>query len=278
MSAKSEWTFDSGLLKSRRKRSSATPTSPPLASQIAFTAYSVASAHLSGSACVTTSGSPVTLPTPYTFTKNTLLPSSIFQSSATSAFMYFLGFVTCMGDGEEVSPTALIPVDYVTTTTSQSAESLIRSPTQFFNSSITSTLSSQQTSPSAPAVQRQQPSPGLSSPTKIGIGIGVSAAGTIIFFLVLRDFLRYRERNIRDRAEKQKVRSEEHQPYLQPKGELDAEERRKYELEAEERRYELEENEINEMPTMEMNNKKSNHGRQELRGEEHCKELGGSES
>ena len=157
---------------------------------------------------------------------------------------------------------------------------VIESPTQVFNSSVsvTSTLSSLQTSPSAPAVQRQNSSTGLSSAAKIGIGIGVSAIGTSILLLASRGLLQYRERRNRDRAEKQGATSEEHQPYFQQKGELEAEERRKYELEAEERRYELEENEINEMPTIEMNNERSAHGKQELRGEEHCKELDGSES
>ena len=108
--------------------------------------------------------------------------------------------------------------------------------------------------------------------------MGVSAIGTVILLLASRGLLQYRERRLRDRAEKQGATSEEHQPYFQQKGELEAEERREYELEAEERRYELEENEINEMPTIEMNNNRSAHGKQELRSEEHCKELDGSES
>ena len=61
---------------------------------------------------------------------------------------------------------------------------------------------------------------------------------------------------------------------LQQKGELEAEGRRKYELEAEARLYELEENEIGEMPTTEEGNNRAAIRRQELRGEEHCRELG----
>lgn len=143
---------------------------------------------------------------------------------------------------------------------------------------MTSTLSSLQTSPSAPTVQSHKPSTSLSPPTKIGIGTGVSTASTIIPFLALRDFLRYRKRKTGDRAEKQETTSEEHQPYFQQKGELEAEEQRKYELEAAERRFELEENMINEMPTLEIDNDRPAHRRQELQGEEHCKELNGSES
>ncbi|KAL8786265.1 MAG: hypothetical protein Q9195_008289 [Heterodermia aff. obscurata] len=263
---------------SRRKRSVTTQTPTRFSSSIVFNAYSVTSAHITNGQCVTTSGSPITLPTPYSFTVNTLLPSSQFQSSAFAAFIDFLGFTSCVGGGEYVSEVSLVSVDNVTATTSQSSESILPSETRLFNSSVTSTLSSQQTSPSAPAVQRQEPSTGLRPQAKIGIAIGASLSGIIILFLALRDFRRYRKRKIRDGAERQEATSEEDQPYFQQKGELEAEERRKYELEAEERRYELEENEIKEMPTMQMKNDGSTHRRQELRGEEHCKELNGSES
>ena len=219
-----------------------------------------------------------------------------------SAFIDYLGFTTCVGGGESATQVALVPVDNVTTTTSQPTDSYTRSQTQLFNSSVTSTLSSQQTSPSASAIQTQQADIDLSPRGKIGIGIGASLLGIILLFFPLRDFLRYRKRKMRDRAEKREVTSGEHQPYLQRKGELEAEERGKYELEAEERRYELEENGVNEleengvneleengvneleengvneMVAMEVNNDQPAHGRQELRGEEHCQELNGSGS
>ena len=193
-----------------------------------------------------------------------------------SAFVDNLGFTSCVGGGELAIPTAL--VNSTTPIIGGTVKFRVSDKTLQFLGLVTSTLSSLQTSPSAPAVQRQRSSTGLSSPAKIGIGIGVSAIGIIILLLTRRGLLQYCERKIRDRAEKLNATSDQHQPYLQQKGELEAEERRKYELEAEERRYELEENEINEMPTIEMNNNRSADGKQELRGEEHCKELDGSES
>ena len=193
-----------------------------------------------------------------------------------SAFVDYLGFTTCTGGEETGSKVALVPIASFTTM-SQPVYSLIPSSTTLINSSLTSTLGSVQTSPSISAIPKRKPSKGLRTPAKVGICIGVSAAGTIILFFAFHGILRYRKRKIRGRAEKQEATSEEHQPYFQQKGELEAEERRKYELEAEERRYELEDNEINEMPTMEIN-KENARGRLELRGEEHCKELNGSES
>ena len=305
MRAKNERKSDNALLTDRRKRSLATTTSPPLPSLIVFNAYSVTSAYISSGVCVTTSGRPITLPTPYSFAQKTPLPSSILRASALSAFVEYLGFTTCVGGGEpagpetlvadgsvlrtgtaalahvdsvlRISPATLVPVDSVLRT-SQSVHILIPSPTKLFNSSVTSTLSSLQTSPSASAVQRAKPSTGLSSSTKIGIGIGGSTAGTIILLLAIRDFLRYRKRKNGDRAEKQEATSGEPQPYFQQKGELEDEARRRHELEAAERRYELEENIVNEMPTLEMDNDRSADRRQELIGEEHCKELDGSDS
>ena len=277
MRAKNERTSDNALLTDRRKRSLATKTSPSLPSPIVFNAYSVTSAYISNGECVTTSGSPTILPTPYSFTPNTPLPSSILRSSAFSAFVDYLGFEACIGGDEEAAPVALVPVNNVSIT-SQSADILIPSPTKSFNSSVTSTLSSLQTSPSASAVQEPKSSTVLSPSTKIGIGIGGSIAGTIILFLGLRDFLRYHKRKNGDQAEKQEATSGEQQPYFMQKGELEAEERQRHELEAAERRYELEENIVNEMPTLEMDNDRSANRRQELRGEEHCKEIDGSES
>lgn len=68
--------------------------------------------------------------------------------------------------------------------------------------------------------------------------------------------------------------SKESQTYLQQKAELEAEQKRKSELEAEERRYELDgESRIHEIPDESSHGLSSSHLRQELRGEEHSREL-----
>ena len=65
---------------------------------------------------------------------------------------------------------------------------------------------------------------------------------------------------------------EETQPYLQQKAELEAEENRKHRLEARERRYEMgSEGERYELPAGGRDSMRRT--RQELRGEEHSKEL-----
>ena len=90
----------------------------------------------------------------------------------------------------------------------------------------------------------------------------------------MRKVSHYRKRKRQIQAEKQGASSEEHHPYFGHNGELEAEERMKHELQAKERRYELDENGIKELPTKEKDDRFSNSRMQELRGEEHCGELG----
>ena len=59
--------------------------------------------------------------------------------------------------------------------------------------------------------------------------------------------MKYRKRKLNGQTEQAPTISEENQPYLQQKGELEAEEKRKFELQAEERRYELGNDHICEM-------------------------------
>ena len=67
---------------------------------------------------------------------------------------------------------------------------------------------------------------------------------------------------------------EDNEPYFQQKAELEAEEKRKHELEVKERRYELDgESRIHEMSDESSHGLPSFHVRQELRGEEHLREL-----
>ena len=74
-------------------------------------------------------------------------------------------------------------------------------------------------------------------------------------------------------SKKEGSQHEDQQPYLQQKAELEAEEKRKYELEARERRYEIGvEGERYELPVEGQD--MMIRTRQELRGEEHSTELG----
>ena len=68
------------------------------------------------------------------------------------------------------------------------------------------------------------------------------------------------------------VKKESNAPYLQPKGELEAEERGRYEPPAEARELELDDHEIREMSTVSNQNLATSPG-QELGAEEHSREL-----
>ena len=113
----------------------------------------------------------------------------------------------------------------------------------------------------------------LDEHAKIGIGIAISV---VVMVSLLASFLWLRYRKIKETnalREKQMV-PEDSQPYLQQKAELEAEEKRKHELEAEERRYELDgERMIHEMSDESSHGLPSSYLRQELRGEEHSREL-----
>ncbi|KAL8722832.1 MAG: hypothetical protein Q9181_007413 [Wetmoreana brouardii] len=92
---------------------------------------------------------------------------------------------------------------------------------------------------------------------------------TLVAVFILR---RYRKRRSAAAADqKSGTPTEDGQPYFQQKGELDAEEQRRLELEAREMRYEADgENEIHELPSSSMEPRSLP---QELRGTEHSKEL-----
>jgi len=87
--------------------------------------------------------------------------------------------------------------------------------------------------------------------------------------------LQYRKRKVNGQKQDADTSSEENRPYLQQKGELEADEKRKYELHAEERRYELaDDSQIREMSTTDSPYEMSSQRTQELRGEDHSRELG----
>lgn len=93
--------------------------------------------------------------------------------------------------------------------------------------------------------------------------------------LALLLWRRYRKNKGANAATADHVASEGVQPYLQQKPELEAEEKGKQELDAEERRYELDgDNGRHEMSDMSDNGLPASRVLQELRGEEHARELG----
>ncbi|CAF9922364.1 MAG: hypothetical protein HETSPECPRED_005050 [Heterodermia speciosa] len=89
-----------------------------------FSAYSVTSAHIVNGQCVTTSGSAIVLPTPYSETLASASGRVTLDPAGEQAFIDYLGFTTCVGGGEIASQTALVPVANVTSTTTRTGSSV----------------------------------------------------------------------------------------------------------------------------------------------------------
>lgn len=81
-----------------------------------YIAYSVTSAFESNGVCVTTSGTPITLPTAYSEVLSSANDRVTLDANGQQAFIDFLGFSTCSGGGEKFNPTALIQVKNTTAT------------------------------------------------------------------------------------------------------------------------------------------------------------------
>ncbi|KAL8748513.1 MAG: hypothetical protein Q9184_007251 [Pyrenodesmia sp. 2 TL-2023] len=117
--------------------------------------------------------------------------------------------------------------------------------------------------------------PGLQIRTRIALGVTIPCATILLSALTLLAIIRYRKRRRQTQPTSPKPTTPaEDQPYFQQKGELDAEESTKYELDAEQKEHELEgDNEIRELPTNAKACERIGLDRYELRGEEHCEEM-----
>lgn len=208
----------------------------------------------------------------YTVTSPATIPSSAFQAYLISEFIDYLG-LTCIGLGEELDPTPLEPFPNITVMAVTSAS---------LSASANSTTSQPLHSSNA---TKSSVTPLLDEPSKIGIGVGASAAALILISLAA---LIWRKRRFRsaaitaknqgkteNRREGTSASEGENQPYLQQKAELEAEERRKYELEARQKIHELDGGtEIREIPAGTHEHRLAvMRSRQELRGGEHSQEL-----
>lgn len=209
-----------------------------------------------------------------------IIDSATADPTAYASSLSFLfrdrGFSTCDGNGiqfeygtefiQAASATSSpLPTDTVITTTSPSPASN--------NSSQSPTISS----------AAENVSPGLMTRDKAAIGVVVPVVAIISFALGMIFYLRRRRK--RSQSDKGKNVSEETQPYLQQKAELEAEEKRRLELEAVEVRYEMdggddrkevpapESDGRNEIDTITRPPMPSLRERQELRGEDCSREL-----
>ena len=151
--------------------------------------------------------------------------------------------------GDATSFVTILPTSIIPNTTVQAA-------------STTNPVSSSTALPSEPM---------LPVGAKAGIGVAIPVAALIVLTLGFFKFCWHRKRQNKALQADTVALSGEDQPYLHQKGELEAEERRRYEMHGEHVQYELEgDNEMHEMAAR-VDQIPSN--RPELRGEEHCKEL-----
>ncbi len=114
--------------------------------------------------------------------------------------------------------------------------------------------------------------------TQVAIGVSVPLV-VLAVCIAMGSFIRHHRRNReRNHATISDLPTETDQLYLQRKGELEATEQAKFELDGTPRQLELEgDNEIHEIPTSINNPVISRLQSHELRGEEHSKELRGEE-
>lgn len=234
---------------------------------------------------------------PFTVTQGASVNNKDFSASAISSFISFLGFNGCP-NGQNSEGTVLAQVSNLTVFSTMPVSGNVTDPLNVFQTNailtdLTRTLplntvnvimhTSLPTSTSPlTSVNIATPTyppirPELSIRTKIGLGVGVPIAAIATLTCVVLAISHYRKSKRNKHPDLSPTSSEgEEQPYLQQKGELDAEERRRFELEAGRRQYELDgdNNEIHEMPSA-FDGQLSHQRRQELRGEEHCKEMSG---
>ena len=242
---------------------------------ILFTAYNIASQYSSAGQCQLTLGLLIPVSPVYSVSQPATVNPTEAQSSALDLFTSYIGFSVCSGyGGDEITASALsslpapslIAASSLTPVTSGSNQNSTQSNAAGTNSSNNSSAQSVSTHSTGSSDKM----------LKIGLGVTIPVA---CLGLVLLGFLVYKRRKAQGTLKEEESTSqkgetphEDRQPYLQQKGELEAEENRKHELEAQERKYEIGvEGGRYELPVEEPDLMIQT--RQELRGEEHSTEL-----
>ena len=211
----------------------------------------------------------------YSVSQSATVISAEAQSTALDLFSSHIGFSVCLGEGEDGTPSALISLIAAPTAPIPSSLTPVTSgPNQnSTQSNFAGTNSSNKSSTQSVSTHSTDFS---DKKLKIGLGVAIPVAS---LGLVLLGYLVYKRRKVQETLEEEDATSkkegsphEDRQPYLQQKAELEAEEKRKHELEAREMRYEMGvEGERYELPVEGQGMMIQT--RQELRGEEHSTEL-----
>ena len=262
---------------------------------IIYTAYSATSATLKGGSCSTGSGTRLFLPTPFSVAVPISLNPVYYLSSANHKFVDFLGFSSCNGGGDNAEPTVLsflsggdvsiaFTSENITTPSASATISISSGATTFLTTSTksfssTAAAGSTNVAPTSTSPALVTSSNGLSKASRIAIGVVIPIACIALAAIIAFILIRYRNGKRRavlneKNGENDGQKTDSSSPYFQNKAELEDEERRKHELEANGVRYEMSAEEtIHEAPTGGHSSSSRAQNQQELGEEGFSKEL-----
>ena len=242
---------------------------------IIFTGYNIASQYLSDGQCQLALGPWLQVSPIYSVSQPATVISAEAQSTALDLFSSYLGFSKCSRGGETVAASAVVSIQPAASLIAAPTAPILSSPTPVTSGPNQNSMQSNDTGTNSSnniSTQSVSTHSTESSDKKVKISLGV-AIPVASLGLVLLGYLVYKRRKMQETSSTH----EDPQPYLQQKAELEAEEKRKHELEARERRYEMGvEGERYELPVEGQDMMIQT--RQELRGEEHATELDVSQS
>ncbi|KAL8669456.1 MAG: hypothetical protein Q9168_005952 [Polycauliona sp. 1 TL-2023] len=149
----------------------------------------------------------------------------------------------------------------------------VGSKTSQINSAVSTAIESSNTGKAVSPTTKPTPKRNLTVGAKLAIGLAVFFTLLVMIGVLVLGIVKRRRRHRND-VDQEPFQSQDDQPYLQHKGELEAHERAKYELHGESAQAELDgEATIYEMTAGEDDQHWRNDCALELRGDEHCKEL-----
>ena len=246
---------------------------------LVITAYNLGSLYESDGICVLTVDAPTPISQVFSVTQPARVNLSSFQSIAETSFRSYLGFSSCSLNSEQIAApasgdsTLISMLATPTAFTLHPSIFLTSSPDLSFTTSISTRTNSQNVTTTGPNFTPLSDSPDTKIKVANGVAIPIGVLGLAsLGWLVYRRRKKYRaSKGIDSPLQNSELLGRETQPYLQQKSELEAEGKRKHELEARETRHEIgTEGERYELPGERGLVIRS---RQELRGEEHGREL-----
>ncbi len=214
-------------------------------SYVLFTAYGIRSTYVSKEICTVTSSSQVLMEPYFSINKPPNAEPTAFQSSAFSKFIDFLGFSTCGLGVNVVEDIPTNTVNLADSTLLSFASVSTPSDTSSESANYSNTLAStapgiNPNTPILPSRTFDGPSSGINTGAKVAIGAFIPVIGIASLSFVTIYLWRKRRRAQSTKSNKNTSDSlDDTQPYLQQKAELDSEERRQLELDAQELRYEM---------------------------------------